>query len=274
MMFGCEETRRYVDAWIDGELDPGASLLVEAHVVRCGECRGEAEMIRSLKGALGALRESDRAGTALQLRIAAALDAEDSADQRVAQSAQKRKHAAGFVLAGAALAGFVLAVGRHTRTAPSDVQFAQGEFAATPVLESIVGQSARDLPVEVPGDRPERVGTYFRNWVDVPVRPVAFHGMQTSFGGARLANVRDRMGAALAYYVNGRRVTVFTFDSALLPRDSVAVRRAVVGNQDVYIGNRRGFTVVFVERDGVGYAITTDGPVQDAVRMAQSFDIQ
>src|SRR5258708_718067 len=32
MVFGCEDTRRSVDAFIDGETDPSASVLVDAHV--------------------------------------------------------------------------------------------------------------------------------------------------------------------------------------------------------------------------------------------------
>src|SRR4051812_10830770 len=121
MQFGCDETRRYVDAWVDGELDPGASLHVETHVARCGECREEADMIRSLKRAMCALRESDQAPGALRSKLSAMLDAEDDAVDQTASSAQRRKHATGFMLAGAALAGFVLVTGRHT-AAPPDME--------------------------------------------------------------------------------------------------------------------------------------------------------
>jgi anti-sigma factor RsiW len=275
MMFGCDETRRYVDAWVDGELDPGASLHVETHVGRCAECRAEADMIRSLKRAMSALRETGQAPAALRSRIAAALEAEDHEDDKdEARSAQKRKHATGFVLAGAALAGFIVATGRHG-AGPHDVQVA-GAGMIPPVLENITEQHARDLPVEVSGSRPEQVVNFFRGRLDVPVRPVAFHGVPAQLVGARISTVQDRMAAALFYDVGGRRVTVFVFDGQLVPHENDgAVRRAELPNhQSVYIGNAHGYTVAFSEHDGVGYAVASDLPTQDTIRIVESAEIQ
>ena len=72
MAVSCEQASRWTDAWIDGELDPSAALLVEDHLAVCACCRAEADMIRKLKRGLGALRE-DCAPTALRYRISAAL---------------------------------------------------------------------------------------------------------------------------------------------------------------------------------------------------------
>ena len=41
MTFGCDEARRWVDPWIDQELDPSAAMHVEAHMARCADCRAE-----------------------------------------------------------------------------------------------------------------------------------------------------------------------------------------------------------------------------------------
>ena len=51
MTIGCDEAKRWLDAWLDGELDPSAALHVEAHLARCCGCRGEAEGIKQLKRA-------------------------------------------------------------------------------------------------------------------------------------------------------------------------------------------------------------------------------
>lgn len=272
MLFGCEETRRYVDAWIDGELDPGASLHVETHIARCDACREEANMIRSLKHAMSALRESDHAPASLRARLSALLDAEDAAEHQAASQAKRRKHAAGFVIAGAALAGFVLATGRHDGASP-DVQVSgAGLFPA--VLEDITQRHARELPLEVSGAHPEQVANFFRNRLDIPVRPVAFRGVPANLLGARISNVRDRMAAALYYDVGGRRVTVFVFDSSLLPRSSYGLVHRTVGNQNLYVGEAHGYTVTIAERGGVAYALTTDLPPQDAVRIAASAELQ
>ena len=74
MTVSCEQATRWTDAWIDGELDPSAVLLVEDYLVSCACCRAEADMIRKLKRGLGALRE-DCAPTALRFCIMVAFDA-------------------------------------------------------------------------------------------------------------------------------------------------------------------------------------------------------
>jgi anti-sigma factor RsiW len=273
MMFGCEETRRYVDAWVDGELDPGASLLVEAHIAECGGCHAEADGIRSLKRTFAALRESDRAPMPLRAKLLAALDAEDGAQRDAIASAKRRKHAAGFVLAGAALAGLVVTTGRVNTTAP-DMPVASAGMVP-PVLEDIATRHARDLPVEVRAGDPGQVANFFRGRLDIPVRPVTFRGVPAQLVGARISNVRDRMAAALFYDVGGRRVTVFVFDSSLLPRQGGgAVYRTIVNNQPVYVGNAHGYTVAFSEYDGVGYALASDLPAQDAIRMVAQAEVE
>lgn len=273
MTFECEETRRYVDAWVDGELDPGASLHVETHVSRCGQCSAEAETIRSLKRVLGSTRETDRAPTAFRIRIAQALNAEDEACRDRVRAAQKRKHGAGFLLAGAAVAGFIVATGRHTST--HDEPFVEAGFVP-PVVKDIADHHARYLPPEVQGNQPEQVANFFRNRLDIPVRPVAFRGLSAQFVGARISNVRDHMAAQLFYEVGGRHVTVFVFDGALVPRQNYgSLRRTTVGNnQSVYIGNAHGYTVAVSERDGVGYAVASDLPAQDTIRILGHAEIQ
>lgn len=275
MMFGCEETRRYVDAWVDGELDPGASLHVETHVGRCEACRAEAEMIQSLKRAMAGLREQDQAPAALRSRVMMMLEAEDKAADNEVRSAQKRKHAAGFMLAGAALAGFIVATGRHTAS-PQGAAGMEMQTASLipPVLEDIAERHARELPVEVSGAHPEQVQNFFRNRLDIPVRPLAFHGVAAQFVGARISNVRDQMAAVLYYDVGGRRVTVLVFDPSLLPRQSYGVARVTLNSQPVYVGNVHGYTVALAERGGVGYAVASDLPQQDALRIVAQADLQ
>src|SRR5262245_21531932 len=122
MMFDCAEARRYVDAWIDEELDPAAALHVESHVSRCANCRREADGIRAVTRSFAALREQDAAPARLRLRLAPALDAEDQAVEQAAgsefespaQQEKRRRHARIFAIASAALAGIVFVAGKHT----------------------------------------------------------------------------------------------------------------------------------------------------------------
>ncbi len=44
--------RRIVDAWVDGELDPGAAERVDRHVHRCPRCHAAADAARRIKQSL------------------------------------------------------------------------------------------------------------------------------------------------------------------------------------------------------------------------------
>ncbi len=266
MIYGCDETRRYVDAWVDGELDPSAALLVDSHLGRCDACRAEAEMIQSVKRSLASLREEDLAPSSLRVRLAMMLDAEDRADEMASTSSQKRKHAAGFMLAGAALAGFVLGTGRHDTAGSAAAQTAALGLGPS-MLEDIASRHATDYPVEVRANQPAEVANFFRGRLDVPVRPVWFRGVPVTFVGARFSNVRDHGAAALYYDMAGRRVTVFVFDAALVPREGAGFMRTQVGAVPVYVGHSHGYSVAFSERNGVGYAVAADLAPQDLMRV-------
>ena len=176
-------------------------------------------------------------------------------------------------LAGTALAGFVLVTGRHTTTMPAGVNTEAGFIPS--VLEDIAAGHARSLPAEVSGAQPEQVANFFRGRLNIPVRPVSFHGIPAHLVGARFSNVGDHMAAALFYDVSGRRVTVFVFDSALMPRVSYGVQRHVLhDNRQILVGNAHGYTVAFSEQGGVGYAVASDLPTQDALRIVEHADIQ
>lgn len=261
MAVSCEQASRWTDAWIDGELDPSAAVLVEDHLAGCACCRAEADMIRKLKRSLGALRE-DCAPTALRYRISAALDACDREQEAERASAQRKRHARNFALAGAALASVVLANGIKQRTGAPMTMTTAGML---PVVEDIAERHARELPVEVTNSDPAAVTQWFRGKMDIPVRPVMFRGMSARLVGARISNVQNQMAAALTYDVDGRRMTVFMFDNARMPR--FAESAGTVHGRPVYTTSSHGYTVTFTEQQGIGYAIASDLPPQECARI-------
>lgn len=266
MAVSCEQATRWTDAWIDGELDPSAALLVEDHLAACACCRAEADMIRKLKRGLGALRE-DCAPTALRFRIGAALDACEREQEAERAAGARRKHARNFALAGAALAGVVLANGLKVRTGAAPVAAA----GMLPVVEDIAERHARELPVEVSNSDPAAVTQWFRGKMDIPVRPVMFRGMTARLVGARISNVQNQMAAALTYEVDGRRMTVFVFDSARMPRLSDT---AMVHGRPTYTTSAHGYTVTVTEQQGIGYAIASDLPPQECARIVAHAELR
>jgi len=261
MTCGCDEARRWLDAWADQELDPSAALHVEAHMAHCAVCRREADNLKHLKRALAGLRE-ESAPTALRFKIAAALDACDRARETEQTAARRRKHALGFVLTGATLASVLLASGH--RPGASDATLSA---AMLPVVEDCAQRHARELPVEVEASDPMAVAQWFRGKLDIPVRPVTFRNVSARLVGARISSVRDQMAAALYYDVGGRRMTVFVFNREVvghgLPRQS-----------PVIIPSSHGYTVMLTEQQGVAYAIASDLPPQETARIVQGVEVR
>lgn len=271
MSFGCSETKRWIDCWVDGELDPSAALLVETHVSRCACCRKEADAVRGLKRTMAGMREAS-CPTALRYRIASALDEADACEAQSHANARRRRHGVSFALTGAALAGVVLARGIANRDAGTPLRGPTAMAGVLPVVEDVAQRHARDLPAEVAASDPAQVAQWFRGKLDIPVRPVVFRGSSSRLLGARISNVRNQMAAALYYDVSGRRVTVFVFDGALMPRDNV--EPAIVDGRPVYVASSHGYTVTLMEQQGVGYAIATDMPPQESVRILASCDLR
>ena len=95
---------------------------------------------------MGGLREETRAPSSLRSRLAMALDEEDRRNGDVQAAARKRRHAKGFAVAGAALAGFVLATSKHGPT--PDGMGVAGATMVPPVFQDVAAWHARELPPE------------------------------------------------------------------------------------------------------------------------------
>lgn len=264
MTFGCDEAKRWLDAWADQELDPSAAVHVEAHMARCRCCRAEAEGVRALKRSLAGLRE-ECAPTALRFKISAALDQADRAQEAECAAAKRKKHALGFALTGAALAGVVMASGHRSVRGGDTMQ-----AGVLPVVEDVAQRHARELPAEVEASDPTQVSQWFRGKLDIPVRPVAFRGVPARLVGARISSVRDQMAAALYYDVGGRRMTVFVFDGNLV-RPDMDVREMGAAP---YMVVSHGYTVTLTEQQGVAYAIASDLPPQETARIVRSVELR
>jgi hypothetical protein len=153
------------------------------------------------------------------------------------------------------------------------------------VVDQLVALHANPLPPEE--KNPEQL-MRFEPFVGVPVKRSALSLLRAgagsdraSFDGARLYSVRDSQNAmALQYKVRGHRLTVYVFDSRLLPMARTRLKPRVVRSSDehkterpspVYVGNVRGFSIAAAEKSGVGYALASDLDEDKTVQMVASF---
>jgi hypothetical protein len=152
------------------------------------------------------------------------------------------------------------------------------------VVDQLVALHANPLPPEE--KNPEQL-MRFEPHVGVPVKRSALSFLRVgagsdraSFDGARLYAVRESQNAAaLQYKVRGHRLTVYVFDSRLIPMARTRLRPRVVRGSDpsveraspVYVGNVRGFSIAAAEKSGVGYALASDLDEDKTVQMVASF---
>lgn len=266
----CAHCDGALSAYIDGELDAGHAVDIEAHVRQCIAC-GERLMLLRVTRASMKRTAAPGCPAALRARMGAVI-AHERARSTARAAAQEADQPAGprliqkrYVAALAAAAGVVFAIGvsqqRQLEAGKrSDPPPAPDLLAAANVeslLDDLVVQHAQPLPPETtnPEDLPR-----FDPFVGVPVRRPAFQPFHVDFQGARVHTMRDRRAALLQYTVaGGHRVTVYLFNSRMLPvQKAPLLRPRLVRERPVYVGRINGYSVAAAEHSGVGYALATD----------------
>ena len=245
----CVDTRRYLDTYLDGELDAEALIDVERHLASCAACGASATLRSRLKSELRELGEV-RAPDTLRRRI-------EALPTRRARSRRWMAVAAVPVAAAAALVIALLPIGHA-----SDKELSQI------VMEDLVQRHSRPLPMEVRDHDPLRAASWFEGKVDFPVHPPRLGIKNASFEGARLSNVRSSQAAHMTYLVDGHRVTLMIFN----PRhaDLTSGRKVRVGGHEVLVGDRNGYHVAVLIKDGLAYAFSSDLPEQRLLALVGS----
>ena len=248
----CKEVRKYLDAYVDGELEAGLMLDVDSHLAGCGSCGSQVLVKRQLKS---------------ELRDLGRVTAPDHLRKQILGMAGRRRVTRMIVALSAgplaAAAALVVAL-----ALPESSEQPEEPLAA--VVDDVVQRHTRQLPMEVEGPDPVRAASWFRGKVDFPVRAPVLNLKQASFQGARLSNVRAHQAAHMTYNVDGHRVTLMIFNphTALL-RGGQHIK---VGRRDVLLGRRNGFNVaVFFDGD-MAYALSSDLSQDRLLKLVADFE--
>jgi anti-sigma factor RsiW len=229
----CTQAKKYLDAYIDGELEPGVMLDIERHLETCEDCQALVLVKRKLKSEIAKLGEI-KAPEHLRQRII------NLSSNRL----RVRRIAAAVTLPLAAAASLLLVIGGPFGEAT--------EEPLAEVVEDVVSRHANELPMEVQGD-PDQASSWFRGKVDFPVHAPSLNLKKASFEGARLSNVRAHQAAHMTYSVDGHRVTLMIFN-----RQNTAFsggRHVQVAGRDVLLGRQNGFNVAVVLDGDMAYAL-------------------
>jgi len=267
----CDLVLRYIDAYVDCELDPTAQIELERHLAVCADCQERLVLTKHLKAQVRNSLHGMRAPEGLRERIGLALDAAQAAAAAPARDRPLVRWIpirARYAVPLAVAAGILMVLTWSVGSPNGDVS----QASTIPMIEDVVRLHSSQLPPDVPPVQqqrvvsPQQVVRYFRDKVSFPVRPAVFERQDARLVGARLSNVREQRAAALYYDVGGRRLTVVVF------RPSRAVelgglQQRVLG-RELHYHQVDGYIVPVLKENGITYAFAGDMDRRSLLRLA------
>jgi anti-sigma factor RsiW len=249
----CQGVERYLDAFVDREMEVLAQVEIERHLVSCEACSERVAFAQWLKRSLK--QEAGVSAPAeLKAKVQAALREEASEGFRRVDASWRSTAAV------AALALCVFGVGGALELKGRTAQASM----VSSLFEDVVRAHSRSYPAEVA--QGEQVPAYFQDQVGFPVRPVKFEEPGVRFVGARHAEVGGRKAVSLRYDAGGRRITVVAFRAP--PQAGQLGERTDAAGRTLRYVRVAGHLVPLVEHDGVVYAVVGDLNSEDPLRMA------
>jgi anti-sigma factor RsiW len=246
----CREVTKYLDTYVDSELEAGRIIEVDTHLEDCARCRSIVLLKRTLKS---------------EIRDLGQINAPEHLRRQILDKANpRRKRRMAVAIAAiplAAAAALIIALGL-----PGN---APEEELLSGVVEDVVNRHVRQLPMEIKGTDPNEATTWFRGKVDFPVRAPSLNLKEATFQGARLSNVRSHQAAHMTYNVDGHPVTLMIFN----PRVTTFAggRHVAIDGKDVILGRRKGYNVAIFVQGDMAYALSSDLSQKRLLKLVQDF---
>jgi anti-sigma factor RsiW len=270
----CGLVRRFIGAYVDGELDPASQIDFERHLAVCSGCQEVLAFERVFRHQLREVIGRSRAPDALRDRICAALaEAPPPAGFRrepaLIRVFSLRARYAVPVAALAAVAFVVIGSLDAEPTAEGGPAPTTRRASALPLFQDVARIHRSELPPDIRDSAPQKVSDYLRTKVHFPVQPASFEGGAELVGG-RVTNVRDGAAAALYYETfDDRRMTVVVTDRQPMQLEQAAFR-FTFGNQTLYYQRVSGYTVPVRQEDGLAYYFIGELDRDKMIRMART----
>jgi anti-sigma factor RsiW len=231
----CAETRRLLNAYVDGELDSAGSLAVEQHIEGCASCLTELEKLRALVSAIenGALRFN--APSHLKKNVQRGL--------RSASPAARRSLPGWRWAAALTSVIFIIA-------AAWVVNMQRTSSKETLLINEIVSSHVRSMMAnhitDVASSDSHTVKPWFGGKLDYspPTRDLTEQGFRLI--GGRLDYVDGRPVAALVYQRSQHFINLFVWPS----------NNTETGNEDQW--TRQGYNLIHWTRSGMTYWLVSE----------------
>ncbi len=234
-MMNCTACLKFMDAYMDGELEASIILQIEEHLDECNDCNAMFKLKSKFKESL---RKS------LQIKAPEHLKAKILHNATIKSRILKTT-----VFAPVAAAAILMfAIWNHQNSSLSS-----SETAA--LLNDVVNHHVKELPLENTNPNGQKAAGWFHGKVDFPVRSLEPGIKNVSFKGARVSNVREHPAAEMSYLVDGEKVTFMTFPSKQISLSSATVKK--FHGRKYAIGQKHGYNVVMTTHNGIVYALSS-----------------
>ena len=239
-----EQARRFLHAYVDGELDLATSLELEAYLAENPDARAECDRLRELSSSIRANANYYRAPDSLRSRLKGTAPVAP-----VAAGAPVRSM---WPIAAALAASVVLTWTLATHLAgPSDE-----ERLVQEVVTSHVRATLGSHLTDVASSDQHTVKPWFGGKLDFspPVKDLAANGFDLA--GGRLEYVAGRVVAAIVYRHRQHVVNVFIWPSSI--------------DEPLRTEARQGFNVAHFARGGMNYWLVSDLNQAELSSLAQA----
>ena len=227
-----------VQAYFDGQLDPGEAASVVQHLQGCASCQ---ELLADLERARATLRSAPRvrAPASLRARIDSALDAEAVTAMPRTRLRSWRSPAfwsGAFAGLGASAAAVLL------------VWFVLLPAASAPLVDELLTAHLHSLGdahlISVASGDQHTVKPWFAGRADVAPTVTDFRAQGFTLAGGRVDELSGRRSAVMVYRHGAHVVNVFSW-----PRDQLSLPRTTT---------RQGYRLLFWQIDDVAYCAVSD----------------
>jgi anti-sigma factor RsiW len=255
----CCEARAYLDAYVDRELCTERALDVEAHLSDCKACRAEVSFAKTVCHLTRSACGQPELSPEFEARLRGTLRTETLNREHHRLAGLPLSWSAITPLAAAAAAAFWFNFSTNNRATPGAQPGSDVMNAATgpeQLVEALVQHHSQSQKprftdtLSVSNLEPE---------LGLPIHAPNLDRYGARFVGANMVNVRSVHAASLYYSVGNHRVTLYVFDPEQMPLRTLRdLRPRVVGDQAVFVGQRRGYSIAACENQGLGYVVAAD----------------
>lgn len=277
-MLACQDCERYLEAFLDQELDVKESLDMQAHLYSCPACRELADAERAYRRFVREHMYETPLPQAMKLQIIrcaieGATGRTTAAEPRVTWWAwlvmwiRPKDFVLGMASATAVL---FLLFGPFSWGPKGDD--ATGSFHADRFLQDASlayrANQREPLPLDVSASDDKAVVDWFNRRLTYSFKVPCITDNATKLLGGRLCRLLDRPSATFVYKRNGKDVMLFAFrgDGVSLPEKN----RIRVQNQDLYFHNVSGRPVAAWQHGGIFYSMVGDLNRDDILKIART----